>query len=228
MGDAITLKGTKGDRGVKGDPGLQGQEGDQGRRGLRGLQGFQGPAGPTGPQGPAGPQGPVGPQGPQGPYGLRGEKGAAGATGAEGPMGPQGPAGPAGPQGDKGDKGDPGIPGPGSLTTAAVLKRITSDVDLSAFAVVTIMGNLADSSDLDHVNRIAGVLTEDVAEGNYADAVAEGEVTNPAWTFEPGAILFLNGSAISQTPPSTGFSTKLGQAITTTRIYVHISESIVL
>lgn len=228
MGDAITLKGTKGDRGLQGDPGLQGEQGDKGSRGQRGLQGFQGPAGPIGPTGPAGPIGPTGPQGPQGPYGLRGEKGAAGAAGPQGSIGPQGPIGPQGLPGEKGDKGDPGIPGPGSESTAAVLKRIISDENLTAFSVVNIMGRVASSNDLGDVHRIAGVIVEDVAEGNFADAVAEGEVINPLWTFDPGAILFLNNSAISQTPPTTGFCIKLGQAITTTRIYIHLSETIVL
>jgi hypothetical protein len=137
-------------------------------------------------------------------------------------MGPAGPVGPTGPQ------GEPGVPGPGSESTAAVLKRVISDVALTAFTVVTIAGVPASSNNLAHVNKIAGVLTTSVPEGYEVDAVAEGEVTNPSWTWDAGMVLYLNGTTISQTPPTTGFVVKIGQALTTTMIYVHLSESVVL
>jgi hypothetical protein len=47
-------------KGPKGDTGAQGPKGDKGDKGDRGIQGPQGQQGPMGPQGPVGPQGPTG------------------------------------------------------------------------------------------------------------------------------------------------------------------------
>ncbi len=83
-----------------------------------------------------------GPEGPGGATGAQGPVGTTGATGATGPIGPQGPAGPVGPPG-------------------------TANVIYSAWATVTSLGTIIDSSFLDYGTckrfiRVAPSLTAGV------------------------------------------------------------------
>ena len=99
---------------------------------------------------------------------------------------------------------------------------------VSAFDAVTAGGEVADSANTLHAGRIIGVAVADTAIGFMIKTVNEGEVSNPAWSWTQGNIIFLNGKTLSITPPSTGFRVIIGEAVAPTRICVKVSESIIL
>ncbi len=78
--------------------------------------------------------------------------------------------------------------------------------NVPAFVMVTVDGFRADSSNLAHRGKVVGMTTVAVNSGFIASLVDDDEVTNPAWAWTSGQKLFLNGTGISPTAPSTGFS----------------------
>ena len=65
--------------------------------------------------------------------------------------------------------------------------------------------------------------------GAVTIALSETEITHAGWSWIPGNPLFLgvNGN-ISQTAPLSGFSVRVGEAITATRIFFRIEPAISL
>lgn len=94
--------------------------------------------------------------------------------------------------------------------------------DLAAYEFVTAVGAKADSSNSAHFNKVVGMTTAAVLTGFVASLSTDGEVTNPAWTWSANASLFLNGTSISQTPPSSGFIQVVGVAVNATTMIIQI------
>ncbi|MCW3039363.1 MAG: hypothetical protein JWM31_1268 [Solirubrobacterales bacterium] len=60
-------------------------------------------------------------------------------------------------------------------------------------------------------------------------AVSFGPVDEPSWTWTPRAALYLTaGGHLSETPPTSGLSVRVGWALSSTRIFVHQGTSITL
>jgi len=78
-------------------------------------------------------------------------------------------------------------------------------VNLSAFDIVTVDGFKADSGTPAHYGKVVGITRSAVSTGFVADVIYYGEVTNGSWSWTAGQKLFLNGSTLSTTPPSSGF-----------------------
>lgn len=99
---------------------------------------------------------------------------------------------------------------------------------IPAFSLATATGEVADSNELNHRNRIIGMVMEDVANGFVGQANVDGEVTNPAWVWSPGTNLFLNGTIISVTAPTVGFSQLVAVARTSDTIIMKIAQAVLL
>ena len=106
--------------------------------------------------------------------------------------------------------------------------RIIAAENVPIYTVITYKGNLADSSNTAHRTVIAGITKEAINNTFSGSVVTEGEIENSSWTWTKGDNLFLNGTALSTTPPSTGFVIKIGEAMSATKIFVRITESILL
>lgn len=78
--------------------------------------------------------------------------------------------------------------------------------DIPAFSLATAHGKLADSNNVLHFGKVIGMVVEDVLTGFVGSATVDGEVTNPLWAWAPGNKFYLNGTIISLTPASVGFS----------------------
>lgn len=134
--------------------------------------------------------------------------------------------------GVKGDKGDPGQPGssgpPGPAAIGADIILVATE-DIATFKVVTSTGKNADSANLAHLGRVIGISKVPIPNG-FAGAVAQtGELTNAGWTWSgPGVVLFLNGTAISETAPGTGFVQKVGVAVNGNKMIVELGDPIML
>ena len=100
--------------------------------------------------------------------------------------------------------------------------------DIAAFQVVTLEGAPADSGDLAQRGHVLGIALEAVLDGFSGRAVFEGEVTNPGWAWAAGQKLFLNGTALSASPPAAGFSQQIARAKSATTIVVQLEPPILL
>lgn len=96
------------------------------------------------------------------------------------------------------------------------------------YDLVTVDGFVADSNNLTHANKVLGMAVADTNTGFTGEAITYGEVVNPAWTWVIGDILFLNGTSLSTTPPSVGFSQEIAKALTPTSILIDLNEAIKL
>jgi hypothetical protein len=73
-----------------------------------------------------------------------------------------------------------------------------------------------------------GMVTEAVANGQIGIAMVDDEVTNLSWAWSPGSKLFLNGTNLSLTAPSTGFSQMVAVARNAQTIIMRISQAVLL
>lgn len=135
------------------------------------------------------------------------------------PATPTTPADPVpGQKGDKGDKGDPGGD-----------HQILANVNLPAFVVVTSTGLRADSATPGHRGRVVGITKASIGTGFIGPYASDGPLTNGAWAWSgPGALIFLNGTALSETAPATGWTQKIGIAVNTSTIIVELDDAILL
>jgi len=100
--------------------------------------------------------------------------------------------------------------------------------DTPAYSLVTANGLLADSANIAHYGKVIGMTPIFVANGQIAQLLDDDEVTNGAWAWSPGTKLFLNGTVISATPPSSGFSQMVAVARNANIIIVKLGPPILL
>jgi len=100
--------------------------------------------------------------------------------------------------------------------------------EITAYTVVTATGVMADSADVTHRNIIAGIASESFIAGISGAVVTSGYIVNTGWSWTKGDVIYLNGTSLSVTPPTTGFRVVIGTALSATELCVKISESILL
>jgi hypothetical protein len=108
------------------------------------------------------------------------------------------------------------------------LSEIVASESLTAFSVVNGDGTKSDSTNILKRGQAIGIVTENINSGFSGEVVLFGEITNNSWNFTAGQILYLNGTTISATAPSTGFIQRLGVAITSIKIDLQIQQTILI
>lgn len=101
-------------------------------------------------------------------------------------------------------------------------------VNLNQYDPVTVDGLLANSGTTAHKNKVIGLVWADVLSGHIGHALLEGEMTNPLWSWTAGSPLYLNGTSLSQTPPTTGFLQRIAVARTDMTIIIQPKHPILL
>lgn len=96
---------------------------------------------------------------------------------------------------------------------------------IPAYGCITSSGKLANSSDPTSENRIVGVSEGSVAAGAWGDATVTGLLFNKDWTWTPGAVLYLNGTVLSETAPGSGFIQQIGMILTPQSVFINIQSS---
>lgn len=99
---------------------------------------------------------------------------------------------------------------------------------ISLYSVVTTNGYNANSSTSAHNGRIAGISITSTGSGFMAEVIPQGEVENVGWSWSAGEQIFLNGTNLSTTAPTSGFRVIIGSALSSTKLLVAISECILL
>ena len=125
-----------------------------------------------------------------------------------------------GTQGNQGVQGVPGITG--NFTMIAVTENIAIG------DVINGDGSKANSSIVGKRDLIIGVAAANIASGSTGQIILIGDLVNPLWAWTSGSILYLNGTVLSTTPPTTGFIQKVAIAKSSTIITVQLNNSILL
>lgn len=122
--------------------------------------------------------------------------------------------------------------GAGHWTLDSPSKIDTADInlteDIPAFNLVTANGKRANSSTLFHFGHVIGLSTVAVLNGFTDTVVVQGEVINGGWSWINNDKIFLNGTSLSTTPPTTGFSQYIGTAKNNNTIFVRLQQPILL
>lgn len=100
--------------------------------------------------------------------------------------------------------------------------------NIPAFSLATAHGKIANSNNLLHFNKVIGMVVEDIANGTIGYATVDGEVINTLWAWSPGSKFFLNGTTISLTNPSSGFSQMVAVARNSNIIIMKLGEAVLL
>ena len=100
---------------------------------------------------------------------------------------------------------------------------------LPAFKAATSNGKRADSANLAHLQKVIGLVLEDVSPGFKGAIAQDGDsVINSLWTWTRGDVIFLNGMNLSTIAPGTGFIQRIGTATAADSVVVEIGESILI
>lgn len=123
-------------------------------------------------------------------------------------------------------------PGSYTITTSGSANSVDIDFNanenISAYKVVTADGYNGDSSNTTQRNKIIGINKADVSTGFVGTCIGFGEMKNSAWSWLIGSKIFLNGTSLSTTAPSTGYNVIIGVATKSDTIDIKISQSILL
>lgn len=130
--------------------------------------------------------------------------------------------------GNTGVQGPAGPAGVGSATKVADSavggQRVV--VSVSADGIVH-----ADSDDLTHLNKVLGVTKTAAAAGDEVEVISLGEIEEASFSFTPDQPVFVSAGGsglLTQTPPTSGFSLRIGHALSATKVFIKISEGILL
>lgn len=135
--------------------------------------------------------------------------------------------GPAGPPGPTGQTGGNGADGAGANATI-----YAAGEPLSGQRVVIIGDDgllyYADRSDLTHFNRVLGITTQAVIEGDKPIVRTGGTMTEVTWNWDLTKFLYLSTNGyLTQSAPSSGFLLQMGWPISATLIIVDIKEPMI-
>jgi hypothetical protein len=122
-------------------------------------------------------------------------------------------------------QGPPGPPGVGFVS-------ITAGQELSGHRIVSVneasLAIYADKDSLETVQQVLGLTTGAVSSGAVATVLPAGEITEPSWSMDPRAPVYLgNNGLLTQVLPTTGAILQIGVPLTATRLLVNIKMPII-
>ncbi len=118
--------------------------------------------------------------------------------------------------------------GTGAASLDAAGSTVLAAVNIPAYAVVTVDGNLADSSNAAHFGRVEGIAIAAINTGFIGTVEIEGEIVNSGWSWSPNTKLFLNGTVLSASAPTTGFAQMVAVAKNAMTIIIRIGTPVLL
>ena len=84
------------------------------------------------------------------------------------------------------------------------------------------------ADDEEHIDQIAGITITSAAAGQEITVQRSGPLDATGLNLQPGRVWLGMDGALAQTPPENGFDTLLGYATAEQRLYIDISETILL
>lgn len=114
------------------------------------------------------------------------------------------------------------------IISATDYTEYTAQDNISAYQVITSQGFIANSNTVSQRNKIIGIANVAVLIGFSGTALGAGVIENIAWTWTTGDKIYLNGTVLSVTPPTTGYLQFIGTATASDKIDIQLSQSILL
>lgn len=105
---------------------------------------------------------------------------------------------------------------------------VQAAVDILEFQPVTNQGQIADSANLGDMGQFLGLAMNDADTGFIVTCLLVGVITNLSWSWSPGDKVYLNGTTLSTTPPSSGFSQMIAVAKSADTLIVRPQQPILL
>ncbi len=125
------------------------------------------------------------------------------------------------------DPANPVAVGDNDIRAGRSVVDFVATTTVQAYKPVTGDGQQGDSTMAGHRGKIIGLAWENVASGFPGKAITSGQITNPAWSWVSGDRIFLNGTSLDRTPPTTGdFLQQIGVAINNTTIEINIKHAV--
>lgn len=120
-----------------------------------------------------------------------------------------------------------------SLDNSVIVQAtFTAGEALGGHRVVMIDSDTAiyfDPSDEENAGRVLGLTSSAASLGESVNVVSMGKLNNPGWSLTPGTVYYASSTGnITSTPPSTGISIRVGVAVDSDTLDVHISEPYIL
>jgi hypothetical protein len=138
----------------------------------------------------------------------------------------RGPTGREGARGLRGESGPQGVSGGGG---GGATVEIVSVEPVAKYSPVCSDGRVADSNDLSSLGRVAGVSADEAAGPGFPFKVqVVGEISNEAWSWSAGDIVYLNGTGLSTSAPASGFIQRIGAAKNSSTIVINLSDPVLL
>lgn len=107
--------------------------------------------------------------------------------------------------------------------------QITAAENLGGHRVVTVEGYYASKDTASDKFKVLGITTGAVSIGATATVTTYGTVTESSWNWTVGSPVFLSTNGqLTQTAPTSGFRTIIGVPLTTTSMFIDISEPLIL
>jgi len=114
-------------------------------------------------------------------------------------------------------------------SSGSSLNTIVAAENIPANSPITSQGKVADSSALSAFQKVIGITKDSILSGFSGRFVSTGRIVkNSGWNWISGQVIFLNGTALSPTPPSSGFIQKIGAACAADSILLEINEPILI
>ena len=127
---------------------------------------------------------------------------------------------------------DKGARGPRGLSDLFYLTRIAnSDLGGHRAVISNEDGTIdyADSSNVDHLGKVLGIIVQAVLEGERVDVIRGGLLEFEGWAWDLGLPVYLaENGLLTQNPVSSGFSQIVGFAESPTGLFVNLREPILL
>lgn len=106
-------------------------------------------------------------------------------------------------------------------------------VDLSGHRMVVLNADnkaiYADNTEPSHTNKVLGMTIGSALTDTAVFVLNRGKLEEPSWNWTLDLPIFLSTSGnLTQTPPTTGFSLKVGFPITATSAYISIGIPLIL
>lgn len=130
--------------------------------------------------------------------------------------------------GTQGPVGRRGLPGPAG---GSAFIRIAGEPISALRAVYELPSGAVhplSADDAEHIDLLAGITITSASAGQEITVQRSGPLDASGLNLQPGRVWLGMDGALTQTPPATGFDTLLGYATAEQRLYIDISETILL
>lgn len=121
----------------------------------------------------------------------------------------------------------------GNLTIKSDTVNYIAAEAIGGHRIVTVneLGKIiyADKDQSEHVYKVLGISKNAIEEGASGEIQSAGEMIEPSWNWTPNLPIYLgNNGLMTQTVITSGFILQIAFAVTATKIFVGIKQSIKL